>query len=380
MKIVFISNFLTHHQRPFLEALNAQEDVSCLFIEMEQMPEHRKQLGYREQKCPFAVSYSEVKNRMEALLRECDVLISGGVYSDFIRIANRWHKTVFVFSERLFKDKEKSINNFLRIMKYRRYAHLLKNAYLLCASGFACADYETMGLFRSRAYVWGYFPPFISYQADSLMQKKEHSQIIWCGRFLSWKHYEDAIEVAGMLRDRKYHFSLLMIGVGEMLEDARRLVAEHHLDNYVRLLGSMPSEEVRKQMERSGIFLLTSDRREGWGAVLNEAMNSGCASVASDAAGAVPVLLRHGENGLVYPSGNTHALFECVSRLLDSVEEREQLGKNAYFSISEQWNPSAAAKRFVILSRHLSEKRKGEAFSSGICAKAEPISNDWFVY
>ena len=34
-------------------------------------------------------------------------------------------------------------------------------------------------------------------------------------------------------------------------------------------------------MEKADIFLFTSDRREGWGAVANEAMNSACALVVS---------------------------------------------------------------------------------------------------
>jgi hypothetical protein len=37
----------------------------------------------------------------------------------------------------------------------------------------------------------------------------------------------------------------------------------------------MPPEEVRVHMEQSNIYLFTSDFGEGWGAVLNEAMNSG---------------------------------------------------------------------------------------------------------
>ena len=49
-------------------------------------------------------------------------------------------------------------------------------------------------------------------------------------------------------------------------------------------------------MEKSEIFLFTSDKGEGWGAVLNESMNSACAVVASHAIGSVPFLLKDGEN------------------------------------------------------------------------------------
>ena len=48
-------------------------------------------------------------------------------------------------------------------------------------------------------------------------------------------------------------------------------------------------------MEKSHIHLFTSNHLEGWGAVVNEAMNSGCAVVANREAGAVPYLIEHGK-------------------------------------------------------------------------------------
>lgn len=50
----------------------------------------------------------------------------------------------------------------------------------------------------------------------------------------------------------------------------------------------MKASEVRSYMEKADIYLFTSDFNEGWGAVLNESMNSGCAVVASHAIGSVP--------------------------------------------------------------------------------------------
>jgi glycosyltransferase involved in cell wall biosynthesis len=45
------------------------------------------------------------------------------------------------------------------------------------------------------------------------------------------------------------------------------------------------------------VFIFTSDRNEGWGAVLNEAMGSGCAVVAADLIGSVPYLIEHKKMG-----------------------------------------------------------------------------------
>ncbi len=77
-------------------------------------------------------------------------------------------------------------------------------------------------------------------------------------------------------------------------------------------------EEVRAAMERSEIYLVTSDRKEGWGAVVNEAMNSGCAVVADHMIGAAPWLIRQGENGWMYRDGEEQELFRTVERLQGS--------------------------------------------------------------
>lgn len=381
MKIIFISNFLTHHQLPLLDALNGLEGVSCLFVETEKMPEHRVKLGYRQEERSFVVPLDRIDADIEEKISGCDALITGGIRPEFIRIANRYHKPVFVFSERLFKDARFSAKNLLRSIKYRRYASLLKGAYLLCASGYAYADYVSLGLFRDRAYQWGYFPAVSRYESQRLLAEKDHREIVWCARFLDWKHYDDALEAARRLKDEKYEFRLTMIGIGEGSDRARAYVNSHQLNDCVRFLGAMPTEQVRKQMERAGIFLFTSDRKEGWGAVLNEAMNSACAVVSSDAAGAAPVLITHGQNGLIYRSRNVAAMLLCLKRLLDDPSQQKQLGQSAYQTIAEEWNPQNAARRFVKLCRSIKSVDGSSApqvFDNGVCAKTKLIRDGWF--
>ena len=76
-------------------------------------------------------------------------------------------------------------------------------------------------------------------------------------------------------------------------------------------------------------------------------MNSGCAVVASHAAGAVPYLIRHKENGLVYKSGRQKELDFYLENLLKKNELRCRLGKNAYHTIAGKWNASYAANRLA---------------------------------
>ena len=151
----------------------------------------------------------------------------------------------------------------------------------------------------------------------------------------------------------------------------RGMIAQYALESRVCLLGSLSPEQVRREMERSAIFLFTSDRHEGWGAVLNEAMNSGCAVVASDAAGSTPYLVENSVNGCVYRAGNGNELYENVVRLLEQPSTREAMGKHAYETITNTWNAQEAARRLVDLIRAISEGVPSpELYLEGPCSRA----------
>lgn len=100
----------------------------------------------------------------------------------------------------------------------------------------------------------------------------------------------------------------------------------------------MNPNEVRKYMEKANIFLFTSNYEEGWGAVLNEAMNSGCAVVASHAIGSVPFLINDGVNGYIYKNGNKKELCKLVEMLALSKELREKIGVEAYKTLYNTWS------------------------------------------
>ena len=124
-------------------------------------------------------------------------------------------------------------------------------------------------------------------------------------------------------------------------------------------------------MEQSQIFLFTSDYGEGWGAVLNESMNSGCAVIASCAAGSTPYLIRHGENGLSYSNCDTDALYGHIKYLLEHPEAQNIMGRAAYESILSEWNADVAATRLVQLAECILQGDEPmELFSNGPCSRA----------
>ena len=180
------------------------------------------------------------------------------------------------------------------------------------------------------------------------------------------------------LKAAGYDFTLNIIGSGALEDTLRQQIQTEGLTDLVHLLGSMKPDAVRTYMERASIFLATSDRQEGWGAVVNEAMNSGCAVVASHAIGAVPYLIENEKNGLVYRSGDIEMLLRQVQALLADSEKCVAMGQCAYETIVREWNAEVAAERLCRLTEAiLSGDKQPDLYESGPCSRAPTQSDDW---
>lgn len=350
MNVVFISNYFNQHQKPLCDVLFEKLGNGFRFIATSNMGDFRKKLGYKKMKEYYVKSLVDediTLDECKTLIMDCDVLLCGVTDPNLIRDRQRSGKPILVLSERLFKDG-KTHKNILRVIKYNYLHFYRKNEYLLCTSAFSASDYNKCGLFKGRAYKWGYFPQCIRYgDVDKLFLSKKHHSIIWVARIISWKHPEGVIHLANALKNEGYDFSIEMIGTGDLENDIKDKVKTLDLENYVKLTGSMSPEEVREHMEQAEIFVFTSDANEGWGAVLNEAMNSACVPVASHAIGSVPYLINNGENGLIFKSEDWYDLFIKVKSLMENERELKKIGINAYRTISEVWNANNAGDRIV---------------------------------
>lgn len=373
MKIAFFSNYLTHHQIPFCEEMRKLPGVEFAFISTMEMEADRKSGGWaleKEYDYELKAWLSEENHRKAlALAAECDVMLIGSAPEAYVkhRMASHPKPLTFRYSERLYKGGRWRVLSprgaIKRLQTFFRY--MGKPLYMLCASAYTAGDLAMLGSYLGRCYKWGYFPEVKEY-ANTLPQKAENT-LLWAGRLLDWKHPEAAVEVARLLKEEGYDFHLNLIGTGPMEETLRTLIAEYQLTEKVSLLGTMTPEQVRQYMEKSRVYLFTSDQKEGWGAVLNESMNSGCAVVADSRIGSVPFLIENGKNGFSYVG--TEQLYQRVKQLLDEPELCEQLGNAAYTTITEKWCAKEAAKRLYKLSEHLLEgKMTFEA--DGPCSKA----------
>lgn len=383
MKLVFVTNYVHHHQIPLADEFYSLLGDDYKYISLKELPEWLIKGGYDPTLTRnYIIRYykgDSFKNLALKLINEADVVIVGSAPEKMIITRLNANKLTFRYAERYFKKRPWYFPD-PRIwwdFFYKHTRHRHKNLYMLAASAYTANDIRFFFAYPNKCYKWGYFPATtFRLETKSSNQDIPSSSIIslmWCARFIKWKHPELPIMLAARLKASGYLFSLDMYGSGEELETVKCLAKKLNVDDVVLFQGNKPNVDIIEAMNVHDVFLFTSDKNEGWGAVLNESMSQGCAVVASDLIGAAPFLIENGKNGLLFKSGDIDSLYVQVKRLLDDDSLRLALSTNAVRTMQELWNPKVAAERFIHLVNRISQNQDTD-YHEGPCSKAYPQS------
>lgn len=368
MQVVFISNYINHHQKPFCDAMYHKLGKNFIFIQSEPMEEERKNMGWelKIEEIPYVICMYDDRQTCEDYIMKADVVIAGWTKDINIVIKRmKQGKLTIRISERIYREGQwKAISPRGLISKYIEHVQFKKSpVYLLCAGAYVPSDFNLIGAYPNKMFKFGYFPQTRKYLLEELFRMKDKSgmiEIVFAGRFMKLKHPEYLIWLARDLKQenerRAAHsdpllpkFRIHMIGEGEMEHPLRKMVTEYKLLDSVVFYGFQSPDNVRAIMERCHIHIFPSDELEGWGAVVNEAMNSGCVVVGSSRAGAVPYLIKQWDNGVAFPENNYDMMKESVRYLMTHADKREKMARKAYKTITEQWNADNVADTLIYM-------------------------------
>ena len=383
MKVIIISNALTPHQQPLCDAFEAMPNVDISFYEAENIDKSSLPIGWRLLDSKnYIVDYNSLFGNLDYYKQkiiEADAVILGSAPFSLVEERVASNLVTFIYSERVYRNLKSKLKWPYHVWKFNKNYNR-NSLYLLCASAFTYSDFLKMGVFKNKAFKWGYFTNIDEkYELEASKQDASSSEItplMWCARYLSLKHPELPVKLAAKLKKDGYNFILDMFGSGVELENTKRLAKELGVEDCVHFCGTCPNEEIIKEMRSHKIFLFTSDYNEGWGAVANEAMSNGCTLVASDAIGSIPYLVQDGVNGLIFKSCNLESLYKKVSFLLDNEEARFNMSNKALRTMKALWSPKNAANAFIQLVIDLTSDNK-ISIQKGPCSIAPIYNNHW---
>ena len=386
MRITFVSNYINHHQLPFCRAMSSYgEDVEFYFVQTMPMEEKRLQMGWGvdDKALSFVVRYYEDENRAKELILDSDVVLFGWTEDRIWDVEQKRlssGKISFRVSERIYREGQwKFISPRGLVKKYQEHIKFRKMpVYLLCTGAYVASDFKLINSYPGRMMKWGYFPDAAGDEAIA-ERGGDKIRLCWAGRLIELKHPEFAVRAAAMLRDFGYDFTLDIVGDGPLKDKLTQMVKELNLEKVVNLAGGKDPVEVLSYMRGADVFLFTSNYLEGWGAVVNEAMQSGCAVVASGEAGAVPFLIEDGINGLIYEKGSYEKFAAKVKYLFDNKEMIPELGKRAQETINNKWNAKRAAAELIRFCRELMAGKEPVMALDGPMSPAKVLTPPGFI-
>ena len=380
MTFTFVSNYINHHQIPLCDVLYRELGEDYTFIQTMPMEEERLAMGWGVDlsKLPYVQCLYEDEYDCLKKIAESDIVLFGWTGREDIaasRLATG--KTTLRVSERLYREGQwKAVSPRGLMAKYGEHIkYRNQNVCMLCAGAYTASDFHLIGAYPGKMFKWGYFTKLRTYSDEQFEAMKPRDgviHIVWAGRFIPLKHPEYVVRLARKLCDRGYDFCIHMMGDGELEPMIRRDVESCGLSRYFRLYGYTEPEQVRDVMEKCHIHLFTSNYLEGWGAVINEGMNSGCVEVVNAQVGAAPYLIRHGVNGLVYPKDSYEKMEDIVLDIFADWQKYEKMGRAAYETIRDTSNAEHAAQELLRFSERLLQGEIAPA-QSGPLSKAEPI-------
>ena len=386
MKLVYCTNIWNHHQGPVATELAKLLGPGEFRLMLHQPLDHhysldRIRMGWNlvPPDAPWIlgppatcaqVDYSQYSK----LAKEAEALVYTGmepfISQELLVVRAKKGKINIRMGERRFKVPL-PLWKRLSVREWR--CRLLNHIWLESANvniltmGHGCVeDMHYYMACKGRIWRWGYLTK--TSETCHIKQTKEKVSIGWCGRLIDWKRVDLLIDAVALLPfDIRSKCKVTIVGEGDQEFILKKRVERLEMTGLIEFRQSLPAEEIADFMRELDIYVFPSNRKEGWGAALLEAMDKGCAVIANEAAGSTLEVVQHEVNGLVFKDDDVERLSQCLSRLILDEDERRKFGLEAWRTI-QNWSPSSGARRLVKLIDAL---RSGDLYgvpTEGLCA------------
>lgn len=373
MKILQVTNIISHHQLPLArELVSRMGEDNFRFATTEPVDAERARMGWDSQVDAswilLAGESESARKQYEEWWDNADVVICGIRQLDRILDRINSKKNTFYMSERWWKPpvgRLRLLHPRFAFMT-RQFGTLATSKYFhyLPISDYAAADMTRIAKFHGRCWRWGYFTslpvpmPEIRHDSTSL-------KVLWAGRFLGWKRVDTLIKAFSRLLQQYPDSTLTLVGNGEARAKLERLAVRILPEGTFQFFNSVPAAEVVNLMARHHIYVLPSNYYEGWGAVINESMSAGCTVLGSRATGAAKSLILDQKNGLLFDAGDWHHLGALLIEVAQNPEKRIRLARAAQQTMVDTWSPAVAADRLLSISEALVTHATPPIYASG---------------
>ena len=264
------------------------------------------------------------------------VVITSWAYRTAIKIllqAKRFGHTIFFRGETNLSHEMMKPFWKIRVRKIL-LRYLLKDVKaFLCIGTESQLFYEYLGIDSKKLYWTPYAVDNARFQQSAKQSDKlalrqklglplDKFIILYSGKFEAKKRPLDLVEAFAGLKSPDVF--LLMVGEGVLRRDIERLAELHQLQHKLLLTGFVNQLAIAEYYAVADLFVMCSDVGETWGLSVNEAMNFSLPVLVSNRCGCQKDLVRSGENGFVFRTGDVEVLRQLFNIVASMENEKIQ--------------------------------------------------------
>lgn len=323
MRIVFWQNCLSPHQLPYIVHLMDDFRVDEVVVVVgETVSDERKRMGWQidsfEGLDKYRIYISPHDVIIESLLSESSDdsyhLFSGIRADAFVfkclcmSMKYNLHRGMITERPNTYNFKYNIINGkpyWMHRIRFffqdRKYAKRMKYVF---AIGKGSDNY-----FKSVGLGWKVHPFCYCTQLVPGRINMAHSspQYIFVGSLSYRKNPISIVRAYSQVNCGKVKY----LGDGELKHKLLKEIEKNHLQESIEIIGTIPQKQISSYLYESDVLILPS-LHDGWGAVVNEALQAGCYVICSDACGACTLLDENKKLGIVFRTGDDKSLANCM--------------------------------------------------------------------
>ena len=182
---------------------------------------------------------------------------------------------------------------------------------------------------------------------------------IYTGRLVSYKGLPLLLRVWNEIRTKHSNVLLILAGTGGLdihncEQELREYVTSNHMEQHVRFTGAV--DNVAEYLQASDLFVFPTEN-DAFPSSLVEAMACGLPVLATPV-GAIPTIIKNGENGILVEPGNHLQLFQALEVMLSDGSHVSQLGQAALQTVSSRYSAKAVNQEYLSLFQSLVDSKE----------------------
>ena len=206
------------------------------------------------------------------------------------------------------------------------------------------------------------FPPQNALR-EQLGWPKEAYIILTVGRLVKKKGVEYLIKSTTLLKDKIPNIFVVIAGDGPERKALEQLTESLNASSHIRFIGRVDWDSVPILLHASDVFVAPSIEDEvgnidGLPPTILEAMAAGKLVIASKIGG-IPLVISHGQTGLLVPQRDEYALAQTLAYALINDNLRRRIGSHARKSVINYLNWDRVAMDFINIYQKSTQKHEG---------------------